>query len=150
MRQDPKLKQILTTVVEAMGYEWVGVEFYPHRAAALLRVYIDSEEGIKIADCQRVSEQLSATLDVENPIARSYSLEVSSPGLDRPLFEVNHFIRFAGHKVRIQLSEPLNGRRNFTGQLRGVRDDNVVLESEGQELQIPLERIENARLVPEF
>ncbi|NJN45847.1 MAG: ribosome maturation factor RimP [Candidatus Competibacteraceae bacterium] len=150
MRQDPKLKRVLTTVVEAMGYELVGVEFHPHQANALLRVYIDKDEGIKITDCQRVSEQISGTLDVENPIVGHYTLEVSSPGMDRPLFEADHFVRFAGHKARIQLSAPLDGRRNFTGRLRGMCDDNVVLESEGQELPIPLERIENARLVPEF
>jgi ribosome maturation factor RimP len=150
MRQDPRIKQMLSTVVEAMGYELVGVEFHPHPRHGLLRVYIDTADGVTIDDCQRVSEQISGVLDVEDPIPGHYTLEVSSPGLDRPLFEAEHFERFAGHKVRIHLSAPLNGRSNYTGRLLGLRDEDVVLESDGQPLPLPLERIEKARLVPEF
>lgn len=145
------LKRILTSVVEAMGYEWVGMEFHPRRANALLRVYIDSATGITLDDCQRVSHQLSGVLDVEDPIAGQYTLEVSSPGLDRPLFEAQHFERFVGAEVRLQLRELLNGRRKLIGRLSGMRGgDVVIVDSEGQEWQVPIERIEKARLAPQL
>ena len=152
MRQDLQtLRQLLAAVVEAMGYELVGVEFHAHRDNSLLRVYIDSESGIGLDDCQRVSHQVSGVLDVENLIAGRYTLEVSSPGLDRPLFEAGHFSRFAGSEVRLQLREPLDGRRKLVGRLLGMRDDEVVIvDSEGREWRAPLERIEKARLVPEL
>jgi ribosome maturation factor RimP len=145
------LRRILTSVVEAMGYEWVGMEFHPRHANALLRVYIDSAIGITLDDCQRVSHQMSGVLDVEDLIAGQYTLEVSSPGLDRPLFEARHFERFTGSEVRLQLRELLNGRRKLIGRLCGMRgDDVVIVDSEGQEWQVPLERIEKARLAPQL
>lgn len=152
MPQDAqKLKQVLKAVVEVMGYELVGVEFHPRHDNALLRIYIDSEQGITVDDCQRTSHQISGVLDVEDLIAGHYTLEVSSPGLDRPLFEPQHFTRFAGSAVRIQLRELLEGRRKLIGQLRGMHDDEVVLvDEEGREWRVPLQRIEKARLVPEF
>jgi len=151
MRQDSHtLRQILEPAVAAMGYELIGVEFHPHRGSALLRLYIDREGGVNVDDCQRVSHQVSGVLDVEDPIPGHYRLEVSSPGLDRPLFTARDFLRFAGHPIRLQLAMPLNGRRKFSGRLIGMRDDNVVLEHEGQELSIPLTAIEKARLIPEF
>jgi len=151
MRQDSHtLRQILEPVITTMGYELIGVEFHPHRGSALLRLYIDREGGVEVDDCQRVSHQVSGVLDVEDPIPGHYRLEVSSPGLDRPLFETRDFLRFVGHPVRVQLAMPLNGRRKFTGRLVGLRDDKVVLEHEGQELAFPLTAIETARLIPEF
>jgi len=152
MRQDIQtLRRILGAVVEAMGYELVGLEFHARHANALLRVYIDSEAGITLDDCQRVSHQLSGVLDVEDPIAGQYTLEVSSPGLDRPLFEARHFTRFAGSEVRIQLKELLEGRRKLVGRLLGMcGNDIAIVDSEGREWRIPLERVEKARLVPEL
>lgn len=142
---------MIAAVIEGMKYELVGVEFHPHRTNALLRVYIDSETGITIEDCQRVSHQLSGVLEVEDPIDGRYSLEISSPGLERPLFETQHFIRFAGSEVRLQLRELLDGRRKLIGRLLGMRDhDVVIVDNEGREWQVPLERIEKARLVPEL
>jgi ribosome maturation factor RimP len=152
MRHDLQaIRRILAAVVETMGYELVGLEFHPRHANSLLRVYIDSENGITLDDCQRVSHQLSGVLDVENPIAGRYTLEISSPGLDRPLFDAPHFERFAGSEVRIQLRELLEGRRKLIGRLLGMRGgDVVVVDSEGREWRVPLERIERARLVPEL
>lgn len=152
MRQDLKaLRRMLAAVVETMGYELAGVELHARRDNALLRIYIDSENGISLDDCQRVSHQLSGVLDVEEPIAGRYTLEISSPGLDRPLFEAAHFNRFAGSEVCIQLRELLDGRRKLVGRLLGMRDDDVVIvDSEGREWRVPLERIEKARLVPEL
>lgn len=148
MRQ--KLRQLLGTVVGSMGYELVGVEFHPHGANALLRVYIDKESGISVADCQRVSEQISSVLDVEDPIPGHYTLEVSSPGLDRPLFEAEHFTRFTGREIRVQLAVPQDGKRKLVGRLLGMRGTDIVLGVEGEELLIPIERIKQARLVPEL
>jgi ribosome maturation factor RimP len=152
MRQDLRtLGRILAAVVETMGYELVGVEFHPRRANSLLRVYIDSENGITLDDCQRVSYQVSGVLDVEDPIAGQYTLEVSSPGLDRPLFDTTHFERFAGSQVRVQLRELLDGRRKLVGRLLGMHGGDVaIVDSEGREWRVPLERIEKARLVPEL
>lgn len=152
MRQDfQMLRRIVAATVEAMDYELVGVEFHPRPGNALLRVYIDGENGITLDDCQQVSHQLSGVLDVEDPIAGPYTLEISSPGLDRPLFEAKHFARFAGAVVRVQLREPLDGRRKLVGHLLGMRGDDVVIaSSDGQEWEVPLERIEKARLVPQL
>jgi ribosome maturation factor RimP len=151
MRQTlESLRQMLEPVVEAMGYELVGVEFHPRGVNALLRIYIDAESGISLDDCQQVSHQISGLLDVEDPIPNRYTFEVSSPGLHRPLFKSEHFIRFIGRRVRIHLSIPREGRKNFIGRLLGMRGENVVLEIEGKELLMPLESIEKARLVPDF
>lgn len=137
--------------MEAMGYELVGVEFHTRHVNALLRIYIDSETGVTLDDCQRVSHQVSGVLDVEDPIGGPYTLEVSSPGLDRPLCEARHFTRFAGSEVRVQLKELLEGRRKLVGRLIGMQgDDLVITDSTGREWRIPLERIEKARLVPEL
>ncbi|HAS51769.1 MAG TPA: ribosome maturation factor RimP [Gammaproteobacteria bacterium] len=145
------LKRILTAVVEAMGYEWVGMEFHPRRNNALLRIYIDNEAGITVDDCQRVSHQVSGVLDVEDLIAGQYTLEISSPGLDRPLFDAPQFERFAGSEVQLQLREMLNGRRKLIGRLQGMCDGAVVIvDSEGQEWRAPLEQIDKARLVPQI
>lgn len=150
MNQAPeKVQKIVAPVVESLGYELVGIE-YIQAKGGMLRVYIDSPQGIKIDDCQAVSEQLSATLDVEDPIRGNYTLEVSSPGLDRPLFTAEHFERFAGEQVKISVMAPVNGQRKFTGQLKGMRDNDVVLAVGGEEVCLPLDDIQQARLVPQF
>ncbi len=152
MSQDLQtLKKIVAATVATLGYELVGVEFHGQRASALLRIYIDNEPGITVEDCQRVSHQLSGVLEVEDPVAGPYTLEVSSPGIDRPLFEAEHFERFAGSEVRIQLRELLDGRRKLTGCLLGMRDDAVaIVDSDGREWRAPLDQIEKARLAPKF
>lgn len=145
------LERLLAPVVEAMGYEWVGMELHPRSTNALLRVYIDSAAGITVDDCQSVSHQVSGVLDVENPFSASYTLEISSPGLDRPLFELAHFQRFIGSEVRIHLRQLLNGRRKLIGNIARIEaGDVVIVDSTGQEWQVPLEQIEKARLVPQF
>ncbi len=152
MRQNlQKLKLALTAAVETMGYDLFGLELYSGRDNSILRVYIDSKHGITLADCQRVSHQLSGLLDVDNLIAGRYILEISSPGLDRPLLEHQHFIRFSGSKVRIQLRELLNGRRRLIGLLLGVQQNDIlVADGEGREWRVPFEQIEKARLVSEL
>lgn len=148
MKARDGLVELLDPVVQGMGYELVGVEFDGHQRT--LRVYIDRPEGITLDDCSAVSYQLSGVLDVEDPIPGRYQLEVSSPGMDRPLFTRAHFERFAGEVVRLQLNRPLEGRRRFKARLQGVEGDEILLQDEDKLIRIPYESIEKARLVPAF
>ena len=145
-----KIQAIVAPVVTSLGYELVGIEYQAQGRGGLLRVYIDHEEGITLDDCSRVSHQLSGVLDVEDVIRGQYQLEVSSPGLDRPLFTREHFERFTGHPVKLKLAVPVNGRRNFTGVMRGVEDGKLQLEIDGKLLALPLNDIDKANLVPEI
>ena len=134
-------------VVEAMGYELVGVEFHGTDHHGVLRLYIDREEGITVDDCAAVSRQISAVLDVEDPFGHAYDLEVSSPGINRPLFKASDFERFAGHQAKIKLAVALNGRKNFSGELRGIDDDNrVIIEVDNEIFELPLQDIARANL----
>ncbi len=148
-RESAELRTLLEPAVSALGFELVGVEFISGRRG-LLRLYIDSDDGVTVDDCQSVSHQVSGLLDVEDPIQGQYSLEVSSPGLDRPLFRAADFERFAGHEVRLRLVAPVEGRRKFRGVLAGMRDGRVVVQVEEQELVVTLEEIDEARLVPDY
>ncbi|HKJ22484.1 MAG TPA: ribosome maturation factor RimP [Gammaproteobacteria bacterium] len=145
--QATELHRLIEPVVKRLGYELLGVDFKPQ---GLLRIYIDSPLGITLSDCETVSHQVSGLLDVEDPINGAYTLEVSSPGLDRPLFTREHFSRFAGHRVRIQLHGKQDGRRKFTGVLRGLQQDSVVIEEDGHLVNVPMESIAKANLVPEI
>lgn len=145
------LNSLIGATVESMGYEFVGLEYGGQAGSGgLLRVYIDHADGIDVDDCADVSHQISGVLDVEDPIQGNYTLEVSSPGLDRPLFSQRDFERFAGRRVNIKLRVKLQDRRRFEGLLQGMREGHVVLEVEGVEFSLPLDQIEKARLVPEF
>ena len=149
-REPAELRSLIEPAVTALGYELVGVEYSSGGRGGLLRVYIDRPEGITLDDCQAVSHQVSGVLDVEDPISGQYSLEVSSPGLDRPLFRDADFERFAGHRVRVQTSSPVGGRRKFKGTLLGLEDGQVLLKVDDEDLRLPLEKIDQARLVPEY
>jgi ribosome maturation factor RimP len=146
------IASLVRGVVEPMGYELVGVELTSGggRGGEVLRVYIDREGGIQLDDCSAVSHQLSGVLDVEDPIRGEYSLEVSSPGLARPLFELAHFARFSGAQAKLKLGRPIGGRRNFKGVLHGVEDDVVLLEVDGELVRIDFDQIDSAKLIPEF
>lgn len=148
MKMPDRLTRLVEPVVVGMGYELVGVEFDAHQRT--LRVYMDSETGVQVGDCSAVSHQLSGLLDVEDPIPGNYHLEVSSPGLDRPLFTPGHFDRFKGSLVRIQLLRPLDGRRRFKARLLGLEGDQVKLLDGETQFDVPFESIDRARLVPEF
>jgi ribosome maturation factor RimP len=146
-----QLTEIARSVVEPMGYELVGVEYSQRGSGgSVLRVYIDHPQGVSLDDCSAVSHQLSGVLDVEDPIPGHYDLEVSSPGLDRPLFGVEHYERFRGKRARVRLAAKLNGRRNFDGVLGGVEGSRLLLEVDGELQGLPLDMIESARLVPEL
>jgi ribosome maturation factor RimP len=142
------LMELLAPSVEGMGYELVGLEFDGHQR--VLRVFIDRPEGITLDDCSAVSYQISGILDVEDPIPGRYQLEISSPGMDRPLYLLAHYERFKGEMVKLQLSRMLDGRRRFKGRIDGVEDDWVLLSDDEAHYSIPFELIEKARLVPEF
>lgn len=150
-RAHRELEALLSPVVEAMGFEFVGLEYLPQGKHSLLRIYIDTPDGITVDDCGDVSHQVSGVLDVEDPIKGQYVLEVSSPGIDRPLFKFTDFERFNGHAVQIRLQMPLDGRRNFRGVLQGVEanERQVVLAVDGETVNLPWDRIEKARLVAE-
>jgi len=152
MKRDPlHIGDMLEPAIRSLGYELVGVEFHTGgKGGGLLRVYIDSEDGISADDCQRVSYQVSGVLDVEDPIPGHYTLEVSSPGLDRLLFRREDFERFAGQLVKLRLAYPVEGQRRFKGRLTGLRGEQVVIEVDDMEISFPFEQIEQARLVPEY
>ena len=156
MRQvSAKLQALVQPVVENLGYECVGMEHLPQGKHSLLRIYIDSENGITIDDCEKVSHQLSGVLDVEEAIHGHYNLEVSSPGLDRPLFNEDQFRRFSGEQVKLKLAVPQNGRRKLKGVISGVDGGNILIavndEQLGeQEISVPFSSIDKANLVPDF
>ena len=143
------LLALLEPPVQALGYELVDLEARIG-GNGLLRIFIDQDDGIDIDDCESVSRQLSAFLDVEEPLPGGYTLEVSSPGLDRPLRTAEHFERFAGHEAKIRLAVGREGRRNFKGRLCGVEEAEVMIEVDGQTWRLALADIATAHLVPEF
>ena len=142
------LAQLIEPVVNALGYELVAIEYRRGTRSSLLRLYIDSPGGVGLEDCTRVSHQVSGVLDVEEPIAGQYTLEVSSPGLDRLLVKPQDFQRFAGQLVKVRLHGLLEGRRKIVGVLMGLEQDLVVVEEEGKEWRLALHDIDQARLVP--
>ncbi len=145
------LSVLFEPVIDSMGYELVGVEFIGGSGHGTLRVYIDRDEGVSVDDCALISHQISAILDVEEPIQQAYDLEISSPGIDRPLFKIDDFERFAGHTAKIKLAVALEGRKNFRGELLGVADPGLVkIEVDGQRFDLPYADIARANLVGEI
>ena len=148
---DIRLKQVLEPVITALGCELWGIEMQLSGKKKLLRVYIDRPElGVGIDDCERVSRQASAILDVEDIVRGEYVLEVSSPGMDRPLYELHHYDRYLGEVVSLRLRFPYEGRRNYKGRLKAVEGDEIVLVVTENEFLFPVESIEKANLVPQF
>ena len=146
-----KIRTMAERVASSEGLALVDVELKGGPANALLRVYIDKPAGVSHADCQLVSEQLSAMLDVEDPIAGSYTLEVSSPGLDRKLVKASDYVHFAGRRARLVLREPLASQKVLEGRLAGFEDGRVRLDlGEGGLKELELSNIQKARLVVEI
>lgn len=141
---------LLEPAIEALGYELSDVELSLGHGRGLVRLFIDSEQGITLEDCERVSHQVSGVLDVEDPIAGDYNLEVSSPGADRKLVKPEHFDRFAGSVIKVRLRRLVDGRRRIKGQLLGRKDDEIQVRLNGKDLSIAIEEIEVARLVPDW
>ena len=145
-----QLQALIAPVVEALGYECWGIEFLSQGRHSLLRVYIDHADGVQIDDCEKVSRQVSGVLDVEDPIPSEYTLEVSSPGMDRPLFSLAQFAAHAGEQVKIRLRSSFEGRRNFQGLLRNVEGEDVVVLVDDHEFLLPIELIDKANIIPRF
>lgn len=145
-----KLTELLQPLIEDLGYEFVGLEQRSEPKNRVLVVYIDRPQGIRVEDCETVSREVSALLDVEDPLAGQYSLEISSPGLDRPLFTYEQFTRFAGQEVQVALYAPQDGRRKFKGVILGADEGAVRLEQDGQEVNLEMGNIAKARLVPDY
>lgn len=145
-----RLISLIEPLVESLGYELVLLEFSPQGNSALLRLYIDGSDGVTLGDCESVSREVAALLDVEDPIRTPYQLEVSSPGLDRPLTKSSHFERFAGCKARVELAVPLNGQRRFVGVIRETTPDSVRLAGDRGDVELAFSAIARARLVPDY
>ena len=145
-----KLNELLQPLVEDLGYEFVGLEYNSNPKHSVLRIYIDHENGIGIEDCETVSRETAALLDVKDPIRSQYNLEVSSPGLDRPLFTPAHYGQFAGQAAQVNLYAPQDGRRKFSGPILGADDTTVRIEQDGSEVALDFGNIAKAKLIPDY
>jgi ribosome maturation factor RimP len=146
-----ELQDRLDSLVKTMGYEFVGCELQPQGRSSILRIYIDSPQGITLTDCTNVSRQVSAMLDVEDPIQGRYSLEISSPGLNRPLFDLAHYQKQIGQRIKVRLYVPVNRQRNFVGTLIRVEGDKIhLLEDSSLEVVLAFSDIEKARVIADI
>lgn len=143
-----ELAKLLQPTIERLGYELSDLEARLSGGRGVVRVFIDKLDGVGLADCEKVSLAVSALLDVEDPVAGKYDLEVSSPGLDRKLTKVAHFQRFTGETVKVQMRLPIEGRRRFRGTLVSSDDENIVVNVDGESHSLPMAMIDTARLVP--
>ena len=152
------IAELLSPTVSAMGLELLGVEYLPSPGGAVLRLYIDRPgadasaegQGVGIEDCEAVSREVSAQLDVEDPISGNYTLEVSSPGVDRLLFTPAHFERFLGEQAKVVLKLPQDGRRRLQGRIASVEGGTIGFEVDGQPFAVDAGNIDKARLVPDW
>ena len=145
------LAQRFTEVLADIQLECIGVEFTPSQGQSTLRVYLDTEgREVNLEDCEAASRELSALLDVEDPIPGHYVLEVSSPGIDRPLFTAGQFLKVVGHEVKVLLKAPLDGRRRLRGKVVSVEGSRIALEAEGKMFEFAHDDVESARIVPDW
>ena len=146
--KDQQITDLLGATIEALGFELWGVEYLSQGRHSLLRIYIDAEQGITVEDCALVSQQVGSVLDVEDPITGEYTLEVSSPGMDRLLFRLDQYPGFVGEVVDLRLRTPFEGRRKFKGVLTGIEGEDVVIRVDDHEYLLPHSAIEKARIQP--
>jgi len=151
MRRDQThLWELFEPVVSGMGFDLIEIEHFPNPKHGVLRLYIDKEGGVNVDDCSSVSRQISALIDVEDPIRGQFNLEVSSPGSDRPLRRLKDFQRFTGSLVKLKTVMPLEGQRNFKGRILQADEELLVIETDTEEISLPMNAIEKARIVPEY
>ena len=143
-----ELTTLLEPAIVRLGYELSDLELKVGGKHGVLRLFIDKADGIGLDDCEKVSRAVGALLDVEDPLPGHYDLEVSSPGLDRKLTKLEHFQRFTGETVKVQMRFPIEGRRRFRGTLVSSDDENIVVEVDGESHTLPVATIDTARLVP--
>lgn len=144
------LSELFAPVIEALQCELWGVDFSSEGRHSLLRVYIDKSDGVNLEDCEKVSRQISSLLDVEDPVAGHYVLEVSSPGMSRTLYKPSQYQRYIGELISVRLIRAFDGRKKFNGRLIDIKNNEVIVQVEDEEFTLPLEWIDRARLVPEF
>jgi ribosome maturation factor RimP len=147
---EQKLTELLRPAVEETGKKLLGIEYISAGNNSVLRLFIDHENGINVDDCAEVSRQVGAVLDVEDPISSEYNLEVSSPGVDRPLFELAHFQEVIGETINVKLSIPLNGRRKFKGPLIGIENNTLIVEVDSIDYELVISNVDKANLVAKF
>jgi ribosome maturation factor RimP len=145
-----KLIELAEPLLAQLGFELVDLEFSPGRSHAQLRLFIDRPEGITIEDCEHISREFSALLDVKDPIPTAFTLEVSSPGLDRVLRKPGHYARFLGEQVHVELLAPREGRRRYTGKLLSADEQQIEMQVDGVAVQIAYGDVDRARLVPQW
>ena len=146
--KEQQLIEMLKPVVEAMGYDFWGLEYIAQGKNSVLRIFIDGENGINVDDCAAVSRQVSGVMDVEDPISSEYNLEVSSPGLDRPIFTLEQFETFVGEFIDVKLRYAFEGRRKFKGKLVGIEDgEDIVIHVDNHEYLLPIDSIDKANLI---
>ena len=152
MSLEQKMAELVAPTVEMLGFELWGLEYIPAGKQSTLRIYIDrpDEASVTVDDCGKVSHQISALLDVEDPIQSAYMLEISSPGMDRPLFKPAQFSAYQGQTVQVRASGEILGRKRFKGVMTEVSDDGIVVEVDNEAYDIPFEMIEKANVVPVF
>ena len=146
-RSESAITELIEPTVLAMGLQLWGIDLSQRGKYSILRIYIEREEGVTITDCEKVSRQVSAILDMEDPIAGEYTLEVSSPGLDRPLFTSEQFGRFIGSDVKVRLLHPVDGRRKLNGSIENVSGDEIMLSVDGEGFRLQHTDIEKANVV---
>ena len=145
-----RLEELVEPVVESLGCSLWGLDYNSHGKQSSLRIFIEKEEGVSIEDCERVSRQVSSVFDVEDPIRGEYTLEVSSPGMDRTLFKLSQYADYAGNKVQLKLRIPFEGRKKFTGVLAGVEDDEIIMQVDGEEYILPFELVDKTVVIPSY
>lgn len=145
-----QLQELIGPTVIDMGFEFWGLEYQTPSGSALLRVFIESPNGISVEDCARVSRQLSLMMDVEDPIRSEYRLEVSSPGMSRPFFTLDQYARFTGFFVKVKLRFAFEGRKHFKGLLAAVENDELLIRDGEDEYCLPFELVEKGSMIPQF
>lgn len=144
--------ELLAPSIASLGYELLGIEYLPQGKHSVLRLFVDSDDGIQLGDCEKVSRQVSGILDVEDPLKGQYSLEVSSPGMERPLFTSEQFAKFIDARVRIKLQIKHEGRKRITGLVKAVEEDVIVIHDSDDdiELRINITDMDRAQLIPDW
>ena len=141
------LEALCVPVVEGMGFELWGIEFRSSQKHAHVKVFIDHKDGITVDHCSDVSHQISGLLDVEDPISVPYTLEVSSPGVERPLMKIEHFKRYIGHDIKVRLTWAIEDRKNLNGKIEKVDDKNITIMMDGEEFEFPVNAVKRANLI---
>jgi len=145
---EDKIEALVRPVIESMDIGFWGCEYLPAGKNSMLRIFIDKENGVNVDDCGRVSRQISAIMDVEEPISSAYTLEVSSPGIDRPLFTPEQFKMYQGEKVQIRTSMSVMGRKRFKGVMEAINEQGIDIEVDGEVYEIDFSTIEKATVIP--